>query len=153
MPTHKPPGPRRSSGAFPNWITDRFAQFLGGRPPDHRRPCRMKPFSVEIHPDALAEAEAARQWYQVRSADAANSFLAELDLGIDSIRTAPELYPRYIRGTRRYLMRRFPYLIVYQLVGQKLARHCRCPLPSQARILENKAGWLAQVGVIPAWPG
>jgi toxin ParE1/3/4 len=76
----------------------------------------MKPISVEIHPDALAETEAARQWYQVRSADAAAAFLAELDLGIGSIRTAPDLYPHYISGTRRYLMRRFPYLIVYRLV-------------------------------------
>jgi toxin ParE1/3/4 len=80
----------------------------------------MKPFTVEIHPDALAEAEAARQWYQVRSDDAADAFLAELNLGVESIRVSPKLYPRYIGGTHRYLMRRFPYLIVYQLLEAKI---------------------------------
>ncbi len=89
----------------------------------------MKPISVEIHPDAVAEAEAARKWYQVRSVDAAGAFLAELDLAVHSIRTAPELYPRYIGGTRRYLMRRFPYLVVYQHLEEKVrvvaVAHCR----------------------------
>ena len=59
----------------------------------------MKPLDVEIHPEAIAEARAAREWYQVRSADAANAFLAELDAGIESIRVAPDLYPSYLHGT------------------------------------------------------
>ena len=77
----------------------------------------MKPLDVEIHPEAIAEARAAREWYQVRSADAANAFLAELDAGIESIRIAPDLYPSYLHGTRRYLMRRFPYLIIYRAMS------------------------------------
>jgi plasmid stabilization system protein ParE len=74
----------------------------------------MNRFSLEIHPEAIAEARAARQWYQSRSDDAATAFFAELDLGMESIRTAPELYPPYLHGTRCYLLRRFPYLIVYR---------------------------------------
>ncbi len=77
----------------------------------------MKPLAVEIHPEAVAEARAAREWYQVRSPDAAEAFLAELDLGIENIRMAPDIYPRYLHGTRRYLMHRFPYLIVYRVVS------------------------------------
>ena len=74
----------------------------------------MKPLAVEIHPEAVAEAAAARQWYQARSPGAAEAFLAEFDVGIENIRTSPELYPPYRHGTRCYLMRRFPYLIVYR---------------------------------------
>ena len=77
----------------------------------------MKSLNVEIHPEAIAEARAAREWYQVRSADAADAFLAELDAGIESIRIAPDLYPSYLHGTRRYLMRQFPYLIVYRVTS------------------------------------
>ncbi|MBN1395433.1 MAG: type II toxin-antitoxin system RelE/ParE family toxin [Pirellulales bacterium] len=51
------------------------------------------------------------------ASDAAEAFLAELDAGIESIRSTPELYPSYIHGTRRYLMRRFPYLIVHRVVS------------------------------------
>jgi plasmid stabilization system protein ParE len=74
----------------------------------------MKPLDVEVHPEAIAEARAARQWYQTRSPSAAEAFLSELDAGMEAIRAAPDLYPRYLHGTRRYLMHRFPYLIVYR---------------------------------------
>lgn len=75
----------------------------------------MKPLTVEFHPEAISEARAARQWYEVRSEDAAKAFMAELDVGIESIQASPDLYPAYLHGTRRYLMRRFPYLIVYRV--------------------------------------
>jgi toxin ParE1/3/4 len=74
----------------------------------------MKPLAIEILPEAAAEARAAQEWYRARSSEAAAAFLAELDIGIDCIRTAPELYPPYRHGTRRYLMHRFPYLMVYR---------------------------------------
>jgi len=37
----------------------------------------MRPRVVEFHPDAIAEACAARQWYAERSASAAEAFMAE----------------------------------------------------------------------------
>jgi plasmid stabilization system protein ParE len=80
----------------------------------------MSRLSLDIHPEALAEAHAARQWYQSRSADAAKAFLVELDLGVESIRTAPELYPTYVYGTRCYMLRRFPYLIVYRVTSENV---------------------------------
>ena len=77
----------------------------------------MSILSIEIHPEAVAEARAAWQWYESRSDDAAHAYLAELDIGIESIRTSPELYPPYLHGTRRYLLGRFPYLIVYRVAA------------------------------------
>ena len=72
----------------------------------------MKPLAVDIHPEAVFEAQAARLWYEAKSPQAAAAFMAELDIGIASIRAAPDLYPSDLHGTRRYLMRRFPYLIM-----------------------------------------
>ena len=60
----------------------------------------MNRLSLEIHPEAIAEARAARQWCQSRSEDAALAFLVELDLGMESILPDPELYPPYLHGTR-----------------------------------------------------
>lgn len=77
----------------------------------------MTQFAVHIHPEAMAEAQAARVWYETRSPEAAAAFMAELDIAVESIQNAPELYPSYLHGTRRYLMRRFPYLIVYRTVS------------------------------------
>jgi toxin ParE1/3/4 len=70
--------------------------------------------SLDFHPEAMAEAKAARDWYEARSLDAARAFLAELGAGMESIRAAPELYPPYLHRTRCYLFHRFPYLIVYR---------------------------------------
>jgi len=37
---------------------------------------------VDIHPEAIAEAQAATQWYLERSPSAAAAYLAELDLAV-----------------------------------------------------------------------
>jgi plasmid stabilization system protein ParE len=77
----------------------------------------MKPLAIEIHPEAVWEAKAAREWYESQSIEAASAFMAELDLGIDCIRNSPEIYPSYLHQTRRYMMHRFPYLIVYRVAA------------------------------------
>ena len=43
-------------------------------------------------------------------------FASELDTAIDRIAEAPSRWPEYLEGTRRYVMRRFPYLVVYRVM-------------------------------------
>lgn len=69
---------------------------------------------LEIHPEAIEEAGAARQWYEARSPAAAEAFVAELDAAMDRIIKAPNQFGFYLHGTRRYLLHRFPYLVVYR---------------------------------------
>lgn len=80
----------------------------------------MSPRQIEVHPEALAEARSATQWYRERSGLAADAFLAELDRAIERISETPEMYPHYVRGTRRYLLQRFPFYLVYRKVAGKL---------------------------------
>lgn len=70
---------------------------------------------IDFHPDAVAEAAAARAWYGERSQKAAAAFLAELDVAWERIVEAPNRYPTYVSGTRRYLLRRFPFHVVYRV--------------------------------------
>ncbi|HUT09288.1 MAG TPA: type II toxin-antitoxin system RelE/ParE family toxin [Thermoguttaceae bacterium] len=72
--------------------------------------------TLEIHPEAIEEARAARQWYHEHSPAAADAFVAELDAAIERILDAPDRFPVYLAGTRRYLMHRFPYIVVYHQV-------------------------------------
>ena len=75
----------------------------------------MKPSrQVDIHPEAIAEAQAACQWYGERSASAADAYLVELDRAIEAIADNPEMWPRYVHGTRRYIFHRFPFYLVYR---------------------------------------
>jgi plasmid stabilization system protein ParE len=80
----------------------------------------MSPRRIDVHPEAVDEAQAAAQWYRERSALAADAFLAELDLAVERIAENPEMYPHYIRGTRRYLLQRFPFYLVYREHPEKL---------------------------------
>lgn len=70
---------------------------------------------VELHPQALREARAARLWYKRRSPSAAIGFVAELDHAISSIGRDPALHADYIHGTKRYLMSRYPFAVVYRI--------------------------------------
>ena len=70
--------------------------------------------SVEFHPEAVAEARSAREWYETRSQAAANAFIAEIENAIEQISEAPARWPSYLQGTRRYLLQRFPYSVIYR---------------------------------------
>ncbi len=67
-----------------------------------------------FHPDSIEEALAARQWYEARSPAARDAFLAELEHAFEQIVEAPERWPSHSHGTRRFLLRRFPFSIVYR---------------------------------------
>ncbi|MGE3842912.1 MAG: type II toxin-antitoxin system RelE/ParE family toxin [Vicinamibacterales bacterium] len=70
---------------------------------------------LELLDDALHEAEDAARWYAERSPTAAAGFADELEGAILAIEGAPALWPRHDFGTRRYLLRRFPYSVVYKV--------------------------------------
>ena len=70
--------------------------------------------SLRIHPGALEEAEAATEWYAQQSRRAAERFVDELDTAIDRIARNPRQYSLDNAGTRRMLLRRFPFVIVFR---------------------------------------
>ena len=69
--------------------------------------------TVELHPDAVLEAKAARRWYRKRSPIAAELFAEELDAAIATISESPNACASYLEGTRRYVMKRFPFIVVF----------------------------------------
>lgn len=75
---------------------------------------------IELHSEAIAEARDAREWYAERSSVTADAFMVELDTAIDRICELPDRWATYLHGTRRYLMKRFPYLVVYRVIKDRL---------------------------------
>ncbi len=71
--------------------------------------------NLEFHPDAALEARAAVDWYRARSERAADLLIAEIELATNRIRQSPTRFPRHTSGTRRYLLRRFPFLVIYRI--------------------------------------
>jgi toxin ParE1/3/4 len=69
---------------------------------------------VDFHPEASDEYDAAFDWYLTRSRDAALRFDAEVDRGLALIIQAPRRWAAGPYGTRRFLLRKFPFILVYR---------------------------------------
>jgi plasmid stabilization system protein ParE len=76
--------------------------------------------AVEYLDEALHEAEAAARWYAERSPIAALGFSDEIDAAISSIEQFPEAWPPFEHGTRRYLLRRYPFSVIYRIEPQRI---------------------------------
>ena len=64
---------------------------------------------------ALEEAEGAARWYADRSTTAALAFSDEIEAAESAIVQRPDAWPPFDHGTRRFLLRRFPFSIVYRV--------------------------------------
>jgi toxin ParE1/3/4 len=69
---------------------------------------------VEFHYEAGIEFDTAFEWYIERSADAAVRFDAEVDHALTQMIAAPKRWAVGTHGTRRFLLQRFPYILIYR---------------------------------------
>jgi toxin ParE1/3/4 len=60
------------------------------------------------------EVAEAYVWYGKRSQRAADGFIAELDAALDAVQRNPARYAPYLHGTQRFLLKRYPYAVVYR---------------------------------------
>jgi len=72
----------------------------------------------------------------LKSAAAEEAFRSELERAVELIREHPETWPTYVHGTRRFVMRRFPYSIVYPHGRDDIPDRRRCPREAEAGLLE-----------------
>ena len=70
--------------------------------------------AAEFHEEAGAEYDAAFDWYRQRSLDAASKFDTEMDRAIAQIIEAPRRWAIGPHSTRRFLLRQFPFTLIYR---------------------------------------
>jgi len=75
---------------------------------------------VEIHSGVYSEIEGAIRWYNERSEGLGIQFEQELDRAVACIRDFPDTWPKYIYGTRRFFLRRFPFAVIYIYDGTRI---------------------------------
>jgi len=66
-----------------------------------------------LHTLAWREVDEADVWYLSRDYDTSVEFLSDLDAALEAISDAPQRWPKYLHGTRRFVMQRFPFSVVY----------------------------------------
>ncbi|KAA5539000.1 type II toxin-antitoxin system RelE/ParE family toxin [Roseiconus nitratireducens] len=80
----------------------------------------MADLQPEFHEEANFEAIAAHDYYAEKSVHLGEAFQAELESAIGAIVSAPDTWATYLYGTRRYLMHRFPFVVVYRRTSDRL---------------------------------
>src|SRR5579863_216015 len=68
---------------------------------------------IEYHEGASADVKSAVTWYQKRSPKAALDFIEELHRAAHTIRESPDRWPPGKNNTRRFVLWRFPFSIIY----------------------------------------
>lgn len=71
----------------------------------------MKP--VVYHPFALEELVQASEYYELKVKGLGERLLDEIETAVNDVTTAPDRWPYFLLNTRRRLLDRFPYMIVY----------------------------------------
>jgi plasmid stabilization system protein ParE len=66
-----------------------------------------------FHPDARQDFREAIGWYRRRSPSVAVEFRVAASDVIRRIVQAPDRWPKYLHGTRRFVLHRFPFSIIY----------------------------------------
>jgi toxin ParE1/3/4 len=67
-----------------------------------------------FHPAAWDEFEAAQKWYRCHDVETSVRFLAAIYDALEDIARWPRIWPEYLHGTRKFVLQKFPYLIVYR---------------------------------------
>ena len=72
-------------------------------------------FEFKFHPDIYKEVNEAFDWYESKSVGLGEDFLHELDEAFSVIQNMPRSWPIISNEFRRYLLKRFPFGVIYSL--------------------------------------
>ena len=70
-------------------------------------------YTLIIRPEAETDLNEAFSWYEEKRIGLGYDFLLQIDASIRFIERNPEIYPISYKGTRKHIIKRFPYKIIY----------------------------------------
>ncbi len=77
-------------------------------------------YKVIVRPEAEDDLKATFTWYEDKRIGLGYDFLLQVDAGINFINRNPEIHPIEYKGTRRHLIKRFPYKIIYLVEEEEI---------------------------------
>ena len=87
------------------------------------------PRIIEYHPLAKLELQESARWYDDRMTGLGFEFLLEVKSAESKIQKNPDTWPNYEEGTKRFLLKKFPYAIIYLVTEDRIqfiaVAHCK----------------------------
>ena len=77
-------------------------------------------YKVIARPEAEDDLKEAFYWYEDKRTGLGYDFLLQVDAGINFIYRNPEIHSIEYKGTRKHLIKRFPYKIIYLVEEEKI---------------------------------
>ena len=74
-------------------------------------------YTLLLKPNAIEMAKDAYQWYEERQTGLGDLFLAELENCYDKLEVWPTSYNKIKKNFRQILLRKFPYVLVYEIIN------------------------------------
>ena len=77
-------------------------------------------YRVIVRPEAENDLKKTFLWYEDKRQGLGFDFILQVDVGLRVIERNPEIYSIGYKGTRKYLIKRFPYKIIYLIEKDKI---------------------------------
>lgn len=77
-------------------------------------------YKVRIRPEAEDDLKEAFSWYEDNRVGLGYDFLLQVNAGLNFIIRNPEIHPIEYKGTRKHIIKRFPYKIIYLIEEEKI---------------------------------
>lgn len=74
-------------------------------------------YNIELHEIAEEELWEAVDWYDAQKEKLGREFAKELQQTMQIIRENPSQFPKAFKDKRQAMLRRFPYVVVYEIHG------------------------------------
>jgi plasmid stabilization system protein ParE len=78
-------------------------------------------YRLIISPEAELDIQDAFEWYEAQTPGLGFEFTRAVDTGLSSIGRNPLAYPRVYKQSRRALIRRFPYVLLFVFEQELIA--------------------------------
>lgn len=81
---------------------------------------KTKPFSLELSDEAEVDFDKSYEFYFEDSPKVADTFFKQINNGFENIKRAPESFPFAHKDVRKYVVKKFPFVIYYRVMETRL---------------------------------
>lgn len=81
---------------------------------------KTKPFSVVVSDEAEIDFDKSYKYYYEDSTKVADTFFKRINIGFENIKQNPSSYPIVHEDVRKYVVKKFPFVIYYRIVDSAI---------------------------------